>query len=154
MKFNNISELKKWLDFHSISFIGSGSQGYCYKIGNKVFKIFSEYIEEDFDESEYFINYSCEDIMRFSTIANDTYVFPNDLIYVGDIIAGYVTNYVDGKSLYKINPLNISLDKFSESLESVPMDIKLISDNGVLSFDVAYNIMYGIGGFNVVDTLE
>lgn len=149
-----MDEFKKWLAIHSVLYIGSGSQGYCYKIGNKVFKIFSQYVYDDYEDDEDFIIYSSWDIMRYSSLSNDTYVFPNDIISVGEVIVGYITNYVDGKALYKINPLNISLDKFAKSLENVPSDIRFISDNGVLSFDVAYNIMYGVNGFNVLDTLE
>lgn len=146
-----MEEFNFWLKCHKCCFLDSGSQGVCYKIGNKVYKIFLQFVEEEYDDV---IVYSKEDILRFSSVNNSTYIFPTDVIMVGDIIVGYVTDYVDAKSLYKTNPLMVDLDRFEKSIEKAMEDIRIISNSGILTFDVAYNILYGKCGFNVIDTLE
>lgn len=151
MFFKTFDELRIWLMFNKRNKLDSGSQGECYKIGNKVFKIFLQYIDDYVDWVD---SYNKDDIMQFSSIINDTYVFPKDVIMVGDIVVGYITDYINSKSLYKINPLFIDLDMFECHLEEVNSDIKIISNNGILSFDVMYNILYGINGFNIIDTLD
>lgn len=153
MKFQNMNELKLWLYINKIYNIGAGSQGECYLIGDKVYKIFNQFIYDDgfFTPS---VEYSSEDILKFGFINNDTYVWPLDVILVGDIVVGYTMNYVKAKPLHKINPLLISLNKFEQSINKVEKDIKTISDNGVLSYDVCYNVMYGRNGFKIIDTLE
>lgn len=150
MKFNSMDQLKLWLSINKIYNFDGGSQGECYKIGTRVYKVFIQYIEEDYLYNEY----SKEDILRFSSIKNNTYIWPVDTITVGDIVVGYITDYVRAKSLFKINPLLISLNKLEKSMDKVDNDIKIISKNGVLSYDVCYNILYGRTGFKIIDTLE
>ena len=139
-----------WLSINKIYNFDGGSQGECYKIGNKVYKIFIQYIEEDY----YYNEHSKEDILRFSSIKNDTYIWPIDIITVGDIVVGYIMDYVQAKSLSKTNPLLLSLNRFEKCIDKVDNDIRIISLNGVLSYDVCYNIMYGRNGFKIIDTLE
>lgn len=151
MNFKTWEMFMLWIFQHEDYILDCGVQGKCYKIGNKVFKIFTQFFDEDDDEK---IVYSRSDILQFSFIDNYTYVFPVDTIMVGDIVVGYVTDYVDAKSLSKINPLTVSLDTFEKDIEKALLDIRTISDFGVRSFDVTYNILYGLCGFNVIDTLE
>jgi hypothetical protein len=151
MVFKTMKELKEWLDLCDSAYLSQGGQGRCYKIGNKVYKIFLQYIEDDDDE---ITPYFKEDILRFSDVKNNTYVFPTDVIMVGDIVVGYITDYVNGKSLYQTNPFNVNLDFFENTLITSVNDIKIISNNGILSFDVMYNILYGKEGLKVIDTLD
>ena len=151
MFFQTMNDLKLWLKIYKNCNFDSGSQGKCYKIRNKVFKIFIQFIDEEDDD---IIIYNKEEILRFSSIVNNTYIFPNDVIMVGDIVVGYITDYVDAISLYKINPLDLDLDRFQLALNKTTDDIRIISNNGILSFDVAYNIMYGDCGLKVIDTME
>ncbi|MBQ2872687.1 MAG: hypothetical protein IJE89_01645 [Bacilli bacterium] len=151
MVFKSMKELKEWLDFCDCAYLSEGGQGRCYKIGNKVYKIFLQYIEEDDDE---ITPYYKDDILQFSDIVNNTYIFPTDVIMVGEIVVGYITDYAPSMSLYKTDPLTVDLSLFERSLEITLPDIKTISDNGVLSFDVTYNILYGKDGFKVIDTLD
>ena len=151
MIFKSMKELKEWLDLCDSAYLSEGGQGRCYKIGNKVYKIFLQYIEDDDEE---ITPYFKEDILRFSDVKNDTYIFPNDVIMVGNTVVGYITGYVDALSLYKIDPLRVSLDFFENSLDSSIRDIRIISNNGILTYDVMYNILYGKDGFRIIDTLE
>lgn len=152
MRFQTIGELYLWLKKYEMCVLDSGSQGKCYKIGNKVYKIFLQFIDEI--EEDEMITYDRDDIMQFSTITNNTYIFPSDVIMVGDVVIGYVTDYVDAISLYKTNPLVVDLDVFEKALEDTTKDIEIISNNGILSYDVTYNILYGVAGLKVIDTME
>ena len=151
MNFKTMEMFLQWIKQYEKYRLDCGIQGKCYKIGNKVFKIFTQFFDEEDDEM---IIYSRDDILQFSSIGNGTYIFPSDTIVVGDIVVGYITDYVDATSLYKMSPLNISLDVFEKKLEKAMTDIRVISDCGVRSFDVTYNILYGACGFKVVDTME
>ena len=151
MKFKTIGEFYLWLKKHEMCILDSGSQGICYKIGNKVYKIFLQFID---DIQEDIIEYDSENILQFSSIENGTYIFPSDVILLGDMVIGYITDYVNATALNKINPLGVDLDKFERDLECVYSDIKIISDSGVCSYDVVYNILYGNSGFKIIDTLE
>lgn len=155
MYFEDKNHLFTFLDIFTnlgiIVCVGSGSQGTVYynKKNNKVFKIYHQFFEE-YDE-EFYVRYTKEEVLRFSNIINDTYKWPVDVVMVGDEVVGYVSDYVIGRSLYEINPLDVNLDNLSLALNSAVRDIKAISDNGVLSYDVMYNIMYGKNGLFVID---
>jgi len=151
MNFKSMNELKLWIKCHKMYNFDGGSQGECFKIGDKVYKIFIQYIEEEYID---IITYNKDDIMQFSHIVNNTYIWPNDIIMVGDMVVGYIMDYIDARSLCNINPLYVNLDKFESFLEKADEDIKVISNNGVKTFDVMYNIMYGKNGFKVIDSVE
>lgn len=123
--------------------LGYGSQGVCYhnNVANEVYKIFHEFIDE-YDEEDK-INYTKEELLRFSKIKNKTFIWSKDVISVGDEVVGYITDYVEAQSLYKTNPLKINLDKFCRCVDYAKKDIKIISENGVLTYDLMYNILYG-----------
>jgi len=131
--------------------IGFGSQGICYlnKIDKKVYKIFHQVFDE-YDE-DWYVCYDKKEILRFSNVINKTFIWPNDVISIKNEIVGYISDYIDAKSLYKINPLNINLDDFSKLLSVVKKDINIISNYNILSFDVMYNILYNKEGIYVVD---
>ena len=127
--------------------IGEGSQGICYldKINNVVYKIYYDFLYYN----EY--NYNYQDIMKFSDIKNNTYVFPKDVICVNNKVVGYIEPYANSKDLTKINPLKISLDKLITNINKVRDDIELISERGILTYDVMYNVLYK-NKFNVIDS--
>ena len=108
MKFKSKGELL--LKLRSFNSIGEGAQGICYlDINNKlVYKIYHDFLDD------YKCNYNYLDIMRFSNIKNNTYIFPKDVIYVKDEIVGYIEPYVNNKDLTKINPLKVSLKEYQK----------------------------------------
>ena len=152
MKFRSMNDLYLWLYEYKNFCLGSGAQGTCYKVGNKVFKIFNEYVDRDYLDDE--MVYSKSEILRFSYVNNNTYIFPTDVIMVDDIVVGYVMSYVSGKTIDKINPLFVDLDRFALDLEKVYSDVKILSALGIRSFDVVYNIMYGFDWFKIIDTMD
>lgn len=152
MVFKSMDEFRLWLSLCEKAYLSEGGQGRCYKIGNKVYKIFLQYLEKCYEDI--IIPYYKEDILRFSGVTNNTYVFPNDVIMVGNTVVGYIMDYIDAKSLYKTDPFSVDLDFFEESINASLNDIEIISNNGVLSFDVMYNMMFGKEGISVIDTLD
>ena len=89
------------------------------------------------------IIYTKKELMKFSTIKNKTFLWALDTISVKDEIVGYINSFVNAKPLYKINPLRINLKKFEKCIKNVQKDIKILSDNSVLTYDIMYNILYG-----------
>lgn len=148
MYFNNRLELINKIKY--LKLLSSGSQGECYLDNNNrlVHKIYHQFLDNYND-----IKYNYDDIMRFSNISNNTYIFPKDVIEVNNEIVGYTMDYVVSKDLSSINPLLINLDRLIANINNVSIDIENISDNGILSYDVMYNILYK-NKFNIIDTDE
>lgn len=140
MRFDSKDNLLSFL--RNFEEIGSGSQGTCYydPIKKQVYKIYNQYLD---DLDEYYIDYTKDNIMRFSSIKNNTFIWANDTIYIGNEVVGYISKYVNAKSLYKTNPLDVNLNLFFKAVESTRSDIITISNNGVELYDVVYNLLYG-----------
>ena len=138
----------------SLEEIGFGCQGTCYldKETNKVYKIFNQYLDEDIVEDE-MVYYNSDDILRFSNVKNNTFIFSEDVICIGNLVVGYINSYIKAKPLYKSNPLNLSLDKLISNIQFAYKDIEIISDKKIVTFDLPYNVLYG-NRFYVTDTDE
>ena len=61
-------------------------------------------------------------------------IFPNDIIYVGDTVVGYITDYVDARNLDSLNPLMVDLDRFELDLKRVYVDTEIISNVLIFTF--------------------
>ena len=151
MRFNSFKEMR--LKLETFKMCGMGSQGICYLDANnkRVYKVFHEFYDEYEDT---FGNYEAEELLKFKDIKNKTYIFSDEVIYVGDKVVGYVTDYTNSKSLYLINPLNVSLDTFIGKIDQVLIDNKILASNSVLTYDVEYNILYGSSGFKIIDQID
>lgn len=135
---------------YKLSYLGAGSQGSCYvdKSNDLVYKVFHTYTEKENSM------YTMGDILKFSDVVNDTYKFPKDVIMVDGIVEGYTLEYFKGHDLCQMNPFRIDLDNFENLISKVYKDIEIISDKGVCTYDVLYNIMYSKDALAIVDTLE
>ena len=137
----------------SLSELSFGSEGVTYYDRNtgKVIKVFHSFFEE---QAPCYCDYKKEELIKFAGFLNDTYIFSEDILIVDGKVAGYFSRFVQGKCLYELNPLRISLDKFMHATELALSDVELVSKKGILTYDVMYNIMYGNGKIHVVDTNE
>lgn len=135
--------------------IGSGSQGVCYldKANGRVYKIFHDFFDDDLEE-EFKVNYKKEDFTKFSKISNDTYTFPEEIIMVGFKVYGYITKYARGLDLCGINPFTINLDTFTSDIINAHQGVEQLSQDQIMSYDVLYNILYGVNGFKIIDTTD
>lgn len=148
MEFINRRHFNDYLK--GLHYIGQGSQGICYlrKEDNTVFKIFHDYF--DYEDP----GYTSEDILKFSYIDNNTFLWPKDVIKVSNTIIGYTMPYKKNKNLYQINPLLVNLNNLEQGAISAEKDIKLLTDEGIKLYDVRYNILYSKGKINIIDTLD
>ena len=148
MKFINREQLNTYLK--GLVYLGQGNQGVCYlKVsGSIVLKIF-----HSFDDEEDIL-YSEEEILRFSHIKNKTFIWPSDVIWVGNRVVGYCMPYKKAYNLFDIDPLKIRLDSFDKGIKIAEEDIRLLTDNGVGIYDMKYNTLYRSGRIYVIDTLD
>ena len=104
LRFSNIYEVKKFL--LGLKSIGIGSQGEAFKSldGGLVYKIFHDYEGIEYNE------WKSEDILKFSDVGNNTFIFPLDVIMIKNIVIGYITKFVLGKDLCNINPFSVNLN--------------------------------------------
>ncbi len=128
---------------------GGGGDGTCYynpKI-DKVIKIF-----HCFDEPFLYDYPSKEDVLKFNFIELNYFIFPIDVITVNSHVVGYIADYVNAKNLYKINPLDINLLDFMTGTLNMYRDIKKISNEGIVIYDLIYNLMQNKDEIYAVDT--
>lgn len=150
MIFKNKIELDLFIK--KLTYLGEGTQGKCFLDRNRllVYKIFWNYFEEDEFDISYFTE---QDILKFSHIKANTFVFPKEVIYLDKEVIGYTTSYRNAKNLYALNPLNLNLDRLTRLLEIALKEIDYISQKGIYMYDVLYNVLLGRKIY-VVDTLE
>lgn len=149
MEFSSREILRKFL--LKLKFLSCGSQGSCFVDLDKkyVYKIFNSYLTDD--ENPYF---SYEDIMKFSNVQNDTFIWPLDVIKVNDMIVGYMLPFKNAKDIFSLNPLSISLNSLKDYAARAYKDIKILSKNNIKIYDLMYNLLLGENGLYAIDTLE
>lgn len=151
MVINNKEKFARYLE--SLKFLGLGSEGTAYYDKDKkmVLKIYHDCFLEEFKECNYITQ---EEVMKFKNIVNKTYIFPQEEIIYNDYVIGYLTSYQQGKTIDEINPLKIDINNFINAVLKVDDDIKIISRNSILTFDVIYNTMYGKKKISIIDPTE
>ena len=136
-----------------LRFLGLGSEGMAYYDKRKkvVLKIYHDCFSDEFKECKYITK---EEVLKFSEIINKTFIFPQEEIIYDDYVIGYVTSYQQGKTIDEINPLRVKFQDFINAALKVDDDIKILSENNILTFDVLYNTMYGRKKISVIDPTE
>ncbi len=137
----------------SLKLLGVGSEGIAYYDKKKkiVLKVFHDCFSEEFRE---YGTIAKGELLKFSKIDNKTFIFPQEEIIYNDYVIGYITCYKKGKTIDDINPLRINLQEFIDSAINADDDIKILSENNILTFDVLYNTMYGAKKIGVIDPTE
>lgn len=148
MEFRNREELNNFLN--TLKYVGEGIQGQSLldKKTNQVYKIFSE---EELEGADY--GYTYNDIMGLSHIKNDTFIWPNDVIMIDDLVVGYTHSYFEGDNFCDFNdPFGVNLDNLSNAVARANKDIKMLSRKKVEINDLLYNLMFDGKRIKVVDT--
>lgn len=150
MEFKTREDVYHFLK-NNCTYIDGGSQGECYvdrerKLVYKLYFSFLDPIEGDsfLDKSE---------VLAFSDIESDLCIFPKDVITLKKVVIGDITDYVNAKNLYKINPLLININRLIKLCELALKEVELLARKNIKMFDVLYNIMLG-DKLYIVDTLE
>lgn len=148
VSFNNKNNFDLYLK--RLFFLGMGSQGICYldKKNKIVYKIFHGYFD---DEDE---GYTADDILKFSGIRNNTFIWPNDVVYTNGRIIGYTMPYVSSVNLCNTDLLSTNLNLLEKAIDKSYCDIEILTKNNVCLYDVMYNILYSNGKINVIDSME
>lgn len=148
VSFNNKNNFDLYLK--RLFFLGMGSQGMCYldKKNKIVYKIFHGYFD---DEDE---GYTADDILKFSGIRNNTFIWPNDVVYANGRIIGYTMPYVSSVNLCNTDLLSTNLNLLEKAIDKSYCDIEILTKNNVCLYDVMYNILYSNGKINVIDSME
>ena len=143
MKFNNKSDLYYFLN-NNTKYLGHGSEAECYNDKTNVYKIY-------YEDEEFPVMYSKDEVLQFKNIDTSTFVFPNDVIFVKNELVGIISKYVKADTLFSINPLTVPLNDFIDKLKIAYNDIKYISELGVITEDIPYNTLLG-DNIYIVDT--
>lgn len=131
--------------WNNLEFLGRASEGTCKKLNNKeVIK----YLDGPY------VNLTEAQILKFKNIKNNTYLFPYRIIYIDNKLEGYITKYSPEKNLIEVPRDNINFDKFIIGSKKVEENTKLISDKGISTYDVLFNILYKNGVFHIIDTCD
>lgn len=148
VSFNNKNNFDLYLK--RLFFLGMGSQGICYldKKNKIVYKIFHGYFD---DEDE---GYTADDILKFSGIRNNTFIWPSDVVYANGRIIGYTMPYVSSVNLCDTDLLSTNLNLLEKAIDKSYCDIEMLTKNNVCLYDVMYNILYSNGKINVIDSME
>ncbi len=148
VSFNNKNNFDLYLK--RLFFLGMGSQGICYldKKNKIVYKIFHGYFD---DEDE---GYTADDILKFSGIRNNTFIWPSDVVYANGRIIGYTMPYVSSVNLCDTDLLSTNLNLLEKAIDKSYCDIEILTKNNVCLYDVMYNILYSNGKINVIDSME
>lgn len=148
VSFNNKNNFDLYLK--RLFFLGMGSQGICYldKKNKVVYKIFHGYFD---DEDE---GYTADDILKFSGIRNNTFIWPSDVVYANGRIIGYTMPYVSSVNLCDTDLLSTNLNLLEKAIDKSYCDIEILTKNNVCLYDVMYNILYSNGKINVIDSME
>lgn len=148
VSFNNKNNFDLYLK--RLFFLGMGSQGICYldKKNKIVYKIFHGYFD---DEDE---GYTADDILKFSGIRNNTFIWSSDVVYANGRIIGYTMPYVSSVNLCDTDLLSTNLNLLEKAIDKSYCDIEILTKNNVCLYDVMYNILYSNGKINVIDSME
>ena len=148
VSFNNKNNFDLYLK--RLFFLGMGSQGICYldKKNKIVYKIFHGYFD---DEDE---GYTADDILKFSGIRNNIFIWPSDVVYANGRIIGYTMPYVSSVNLCDTDLLSTNLNLLEKAIDKSYCDIEILTKNNVCLYDVMYNILYSNGKINVIDSME
>ena len=148
VSFNNKNNFDLYLK--RLFFLGMGSQRMCYldKKNKIVYKIFHGYFD---DEDE---GYTADDILKFSGIRNNTFIWPSDVVYANGRIIGYTMPYVSSVNLCNTDLLSTNLNLLEKAIDKSYCDIEILTKNNVCLYDVMYNILYSNGKINVIDSME
>ncbi|MBP3634846.1 MAG: hypothetical protein J6J17_00085 [Bacilli bacterium] len=130
----------------NLLYLGTGSEGVCKRLNKREIM---KYLNGPDNR-----NLSEEDILKYKNIEQKTYIFAHKVFYIDDVLSGYITRYSKGKNLIEINRDKILFDKIINGCKIVEEDTKILSDSGIKTCDILFNILYQNGVFNIIDTCE
>lgn len=146
--FKNVSEITDKYDLGRHRFIDSGSEGRAFRIGNEIVKMYDKIPE---------ISY--QDVITIDDFNLKSFLFPKKLLLVDDKLVGYTTDYFpnDILTLVDDNPDNIyeiDLDSLRRSREVFLKDLEVLTDAGIYTVDMPFNLLYDGKVLKAIDTAK
>ena len=131
--------------WNKLEYLGSGGEGTCKKLNKRETIKYLDGLYNDLTENQ---------ISQFINLKNQTYLFPYKAFYIDDKLMGYIARYSSGKNLVEVSRDNIRFDKFINGSKKVEIDCNTLSEKGVMTFDILFNILYKNGVFHIIDTCD
>ncbi len=104
--------------------------------------------------SEENMNYSEEQLLKFSNIDSKLYYFIKGVIYVDNELEAGIMKKCNGHLLTMIDPLSININLFTKAIDRFNKATIDISKKHIKGFDMKYNFMYDGYNFGAIDTNE
>ena len=131
--------------WNKLEYLGGSSEGTCKRLNNKEVM---KYLDGPYASLKE------EQILMFKDIKNKTYLFPYKPFYIDYELMGYIAKCSRGKNLIEVSRDNIRFDKFIKGSKKVEIDCNTLSEKGVMTFDLLFNILYKNGVFHIIDTCD
>lgn len=131
--------------WNKLEYLGSGGEGTCKKLNKRESIKYLDGSPTDLTEDQ---------IDQFLNLKNQTYLFPYKPFYVDYELMGYIAKCSSGKNLIEVSRDNIRFDKFIKGSKKVEIDCNTLSEKGVMTFDLLFNILYKNGVFHIIDTCD
>ena len=132
-------------------FIGKGSEGRAYKVGNEVVKLYNS--------TEFTKDIKYSKVITTQDIKSSSFVFPKKLFIVDDILVGYIYDYYPNDILQESfkNPnetYEIDLERLKRSYDKMYRNLSILTNDGIAAFDLACNILYNGESIKAIDTIK
>lgn len=130
------------------------STSVVYEIGNGL--ILKDLKDESIKEyvSEEDMNYSEEQLLKFSDINSKLYYFIKGVIYVDNELEAGIMKKCEGHLLTMIDPLSVNITLLTKAVNRFNKATIDISKKHIKGFDMKYNFMYDGYNFGAIDTNE
>ena len=144
LHFENKDSLERYIK--RLEFINSGSEGYCYKMPNKI--VLKHLCGVAYEPK------TKEELLQFKDIVIKNYIFAQALVYIKDEIIGILMPFVVGRTLEN-GVYSIQIKTLIKAFDDLVEVTKKLSSYGVNVFDVCdINMMYNRGKFYLIDTIN
>ncbi|MEG2322199.1 MAG: hypothetical protein RSB71_01750 [Bacilli bacterium] len=126
--------------------LGGGSEATCYKFKNMVLKYFNGPCCEQRDK---------EQIMQFTNLNNDSFLFPKAIIYIKEEIVGCLMPFVEGKNNNEFVFKRANYQQIIDATTKIYNDTLLLSDKKIIGIDICdVNTIFDGNKFSIIDTLD
>lgn len=142
--FYNSEEFNKL--WNNLSSLGSLSEGECRRLNKKFVIKKLDNINGKIQTEDYFL--------KFKDLNMRVYIFAKKVFYVDNILNGYISSYSSGKNLNFIDRNKINFFELTKGCKEVYKDNYILSEKGIESLDVPFNILYRKGHFSIIDTCD
>lgn len=146
IRFNKLSQVVDF--FKEAEKIGSGTEGTCYKIGDKSYKLYHPLFCNLYGNSVY-----RNRLLKLRESVVENFYFIKNLIYLRGNLIGSISDYAPGKSCDDIFLHKRNLDRLIIALDTLKKNIYELSEQRIyIDDEFLSNILYDSNVFRIIDT--